>query len=237
MINQKSLERVEKSTFRNHFCKPIYDTYGFAQIPATIFTLFGVSKGGLPLDTIKEGPHDIVLLFLIDGFGWHLLEKYKNVFPFLQRFYEKGIVSKLTSQFPSTTAPQITCINTGLEVGQSGVYEWFYYEPQVDSVIAPLPFSYAGDHENGTLLKNGFLPSNLLPTSTIYQMLKTKEIPSFVFQHENTAHTPYSQVVFNGAEVFPYSNLEIGLKKLQDKVEKTKRGYFYFYYGDVDAMA
>ncbi len=236
MMNQKSFEVIAKRNFGERFAKPIYDTYGFAQIPSTIERLLGGKKEGLPSEAVQGGPYDIVLLFLIDGFGWNLFQHYLER-PFLRRFCEKGVVSKLTSQFPSTTAAHITCINTGMEVGQSGIYEWFYFEPKVDAVIAPLLFSYAGDHHSGTLLSKGYSSKDLFPFTTIYQALEKENIPSFVFQHDNTADAPYSKAVFQGAQITPYTSLESGLKKLQSKLQEASRGYFYFYFGDIDAAA
>lgn len=236
MINQRSLDVVAKSSFGAHFAKPIYDTYGFAQIPATIESLLGLGNNGLAEDAAPRGPYDIVLLFLIDGFGWNFFEAYQD-HPVLQKIAEKGTVSKLTSQFPSTTAAHVTCINTGLEVGQSGVYEWFYFEPKVDAVIAPLLFSYAGDHVSGTLAKKGFKANDLFPFTTLYESLQKHEMPSYVFQHDNTAQAPYSQVIFRGAEITSYPHLEVGLKRLMRKLRETKRGYFYFYFGDIDSTA
>ena len=66
----------------------------------------------------KETYDQVILLFL-DGFGWKLFERHLE-HPFLRRFMEKGVVSKITSQFPSTTSAQVTTIHTGQEVGQTG---------------------------------------------------------------------------------------------------------------------
>ena len=88
----------------------------------------------------------MVLLF-IDAFGWRFFERYADDYPLLRRILDEGYVTKLTSQFPSTTAAHVTTIHTGLPVDQSGVFEWFYYEPTIDALIAPLTFSFAGDRE------------------------------------------------------------------------------------------
>lgn len=113
------------------FIKPRYDSGGFAGLPARIH------------EYCASGKYDAVVLFLVDAFGWRFFEKFQDL-PFLKRLTSDGMVEKLTAQFPSTTAAHVTTIHTGLPVGKSGVFEWFYYEPQLDRIIAPLLFSYAG---------------------------------------------------------------------------------------------
>ena len=110
------------------FIKPRYDAGGFAGIPNRI------------RDAFTSGKYDAVVLFLIDAFGWRFLERFQDA-AFLQRMAKYGRIEKLTSQFPSTTAAHVTTIHTGLPVGQSGIYEWYYYEPLVDQIIAPLLYA------------------------------------------------------------------------------------------------
>jgi predicted AlkP superfamily pyrophosphatase or phosphodiesterase len=239
MINQKSLAAVSKSSFGAKFCKPLYDSYCFSRIPSTIkYLLTGKGTSTLPKDTFGEAQiYDNVILFLVDGFGWQFFEKYSHKYPFLKRFIEEGIASKITSQFPSTTANHVTCINTGLSVGQSGVYEWFYYEPLLDRMIAPLLFSFAGDKEVNTLNETGISPKQLYPTKTLYQDLKRQKVKSYVIQNDAIAYSPYSQTLCSGAEHVPYRNFQEGLKSLVKIAEKRSNvpSYFYFYFGDIDS--
>ncbi|HSW87522.1 MAG TPA: alkaline phosphatase family protein [Rhabdochlamydiaceae bacterium] len=239
MINQKSLDAVSKSSFGKNFCKPLYDSYCFSRIPATIkYLLTGSGTATLPKDTFGGADQfDNVVLLLIDGFGWQFFEKYSQKYPFLKRFIDAGIASKITSQFPSTTANHVTCINTGLTVGQSGVYEWFYYEPLLDRMIAPLLFSFAGDREINTLNETGISPSQLFPTRTLYQELKEKKVKSYVVQHDAIAYSPYSQTLCSGAEQVPYHTFTDGLKNILKICEKGSSGpsYFCLYFGDIDS--
>lgn len=222
MKNTRSILAVDKAYFENGFCRPLYDSYCFSRIPATILRLLtGKETGGLPKDVDSGGIYDVVILFFLDGFGWRFLEKYASSYPFLQRFLEQGIVSKITSQFPSTTAPHVTCMNSNLTVGQSGVYEWFYYEPKVDAMIAPLLFSYAGDKKTGTLKNAPIAPEAIYPTRTFYQELKEEGIASYVMQDEQIAHSDYSKVLFHGAHNVSFSSLEDSLIHLQDLYEQT----------------
>jgi hypothetical protein len=236
MINQNSIKAVQAAQFGSHFCRPLYETYGFSKIPGTVKKLLGVPCATLPSDCIRDERYDSVVLFLIDAFGWKFFEKYKDKYPFLNRFLKEGIASKLTAQFPSTTAAHITCLNSDLEVGQHGVYEWFYYEPTLDRMIAPLLFSFAGDKEPGTLLKTGVSLEKLAPYETVYQQLAAKNIYSAVLQPASIAHSPYSEWVFRGAENLSYTDFAAGIKLLAQKMQE-KKGYFYVYFGDIDAEA
>jgi predicted AlkP superfamily pyrophosphatase or phosphodiesterase len=73
------------------FIKPRYDAGGFAGIPQRVS------------DLLTAGHYQAVVLFLIDGFGWRFFEKFQGE-PFFQQVTHEGVVAKLTSQFPSTTA-------------------------------------------------------------------------------------------------------------------------------------
>jgi hypothetical protein len=238
MINQKSIKAVSASSFQKEWCRPLYATYCFSRIPETIKSLF--TKGHfqrLPQETTPDEIYDHVILFFVDGFGWRFFEQYVSKYPFLSQIAREGIASKLTSQFPSTTAGHVTCINTGLSVGESGVFEWFYYEPKLDRIIAPLLFSFAGDKQINTLKKAKIKPSDLYPTRTLYQELQQQRIHSYVLQHESIAHSPYSQVMFQGAHPIPYFNLEEALIKLGDLQLslRDQKVYFYLYHDDIDS--
>jgi len=237
MINERSLEAVQKASFEKEFVKPLYDSYCFSRIPGTILTLFGGEGERLPLDVVEDNEYDAIILLLIDGFGWRFFKKYEERFPFLKRFREEGRVSKITSQFPSTTAAHVTCINTGLTPSQSGVYEWFYYEPKVDRIIAPLLFSFAGDKQVNTLESTGIRPEELYPTHTLYQRLQQLDVASFVFQERSIAHSPYSKVMLRGAKVIPFEELTDALISLTSHLDqrKGKKSYFYLYFGDIDS--
>ena len=158
MLNSASLHAVNNAKFSQKFVMPLYDSYCFANLPQTIeFLLSGRGQNGFPPDVFGSLPtsYNKVILFFIDAFGWRFFAKYAEKYEFLKTVLKYGVVSKLTSQFPSTTAAHVTCIHTGLNVGQSGVYEWNYYEPLVDEVITPLLFSYAGDKERDSLKRSG----------------------------------------------------------------------------------
>lgn len=232
MINEASVRAVGASRSVEGFCKPLYGTYNFSQIPATAYRLLTGKPGGLPLDCTTDSTYDCVVLFLIDAFGWEFFQKYAARYPFLSRFLNQGIVSKITSQFPSTTTAHMTTLHTGLEVGQTGLYEWFQYEPLVDRIVAPLLYSFAGDHEGGTLAKTTLSPKAFYPWETVYERLLKKGISSTLYHQAVIAISPYSTAAFQGAENRPYVDIRLGAKLLREQIEEG--GFFYFYVGDID---
>ena len=239
MWNQKSIDAVDHSRFSSSFVKPLYNSYCFSKIPATVEHLLTNKRlATLPKDCFiqADGGYDIVFVLFIDAFGWKFFQRYSDKFPFLQRFVKKGIVSKITSQFPSTTAAHVTTINSGQEVGQTGVYEWFYYEPKVDRMIAPLLFSIAGDKTLGNLEKLNLSPSDIFPDKTLFQKLKKQKIDSFVVQPENIVGSPYSMTMTKGAHPICYKHLEEGLTTMTEAAfSGDGKSYFLLYFPDIDS--
>jgi predicted AlkP superfamily pyrophosphatase or phosphodiesterase len=238
MLNQKSLRAVDNSKFSSQFVKPLYDSYCFANIPDTIKKLFGIKyQKALPADTLKNKRANKVVFLFIDAFGWEFWKKHHQKFPFLRRFLTKGVVSKLTSQFPSTTSAHVTTIHTGLPVGESGIFEWLYYEPKMDAIIAPLLFSYAGKKERDTLLSTGIKPEEIYPKQTIYKTLAKNKVKSYIIQNKNITPSTYSDIVFNEAtQIFPYYSLAHGLTLMaQTILNTTGPAYYFFYYDSIDS--
>lgn len=178
-----------------------------------------------------------VVLFFIDSLGWHLLQRLGAGHPLLRRFLKNGIVTQLTSQFPSTTAAHTTTIHTGLTPGQSGVYEWYYYEPQLDTIIAPLLFSFSGTKDRDTLKPTGIDPRHLFPTRTFYHDLQAAGIASYVFQAREILPSTFSSVVTDGAQPVPYTTLPEALVNLRLLLERqTAPAYYFFYFDRIDAI-
>jgi hypothetical protein len=242
MINSHAEKLLANAKFSKNFCKPLYGSYCFSEIPGTVKKLLGLeSASHLPAEAVGGSyeKYDLVLLFFIDGFGWRFFEKYAEKFPFLKRIYEQGICSKITSQFPSTTAAHVTCINTGLPVAETGIYEWFYYEPKLDTMIAPLLFSYAGDGKPETLRLAQVDPHEIYPKTTLYEELHHNKVASFVMQDLHIAHSTYSQMMLKGSKTLPFTHLPQALKNLLELKEEANEQphYVYLYFGGIDSMA
>lgn len=206
------------------FIKPRYDVGGFAGIPERIKNMFA------------SGKYDAVVLFLVDAFGWRFFERFQDA-AFIKRMAKYGKIEKLTSQFPSTTAAHVTTIHTGWPVGQSGVYEWYYYEPQLDAIIAPLLFSYAGSPYRDNLTSTGIHPPLLYPRGFFYPELKKMGVDPFVFAIRDYTPSTYSNVVMAGAEQHSFRTLSEAFVNLGLLLEQqTNPTYIHLYFDKIDTL-
>lgn len=244
MINTNSLREVEKSTLESGEVKPLHESYCFSNIPHTVHEVLAgeKNKGGLPIDVLPKQrlEYDEVVLFVVDAFGWRFLEQYKESVPLLKKLSQEGVTSKLTAQFPSTTTAELTSLHTGLNVGQSGVFEWNYYEPKLDAMISPLPFCRTGEDKerNGLrplLREAGLRDRDILPVSEFYRQLHRIDAEVLFFQTEAYGPSGYDHSVLRYAPLCPYASVEDGLEKLLELVSIRSRGYYVFYFGDIDS--
>ena len=221
------------------FIPPRYNDRCFADLPATIsFALTGQGPTGLKPELLAAAtrPCQTVVLFLADAFGWRFFAPRANRYSFLADIGRRGAVARLTAQFPSTTAAHVTCIHTGLPVGQSGVYEWQYYEPALDAVIAPLPYAPAGGSRPNSLPLEA--AGTIFPQGTFYQDLQRLGVESHVFQSRSYTPSTCSDTYLKGARVHPFNTLSEALSNLVDLLQKPRSGptYFLFYFDQIDIM-
>lgn len=247
------MPNATSSSLPSAFIQPEYGRACFADLPLLTHSLLaGIPEQIQHLDpslTFRE-QYDFVILLFLDSFGWRYFEKFR-AHPFLQRFASGNLgstqspsshsqsgnpthqVAKWTSQFPSTTAAHVTAIHTGLPVGQSGLYEWIYYEPDVDAIIAPLLFSHAGTKDRDSLFDAGVKPTDIYPSKmTHYERLQQSNISSTILQHTEYTPSTYSDVVFRGAEVIPYRTLPEALSTLRLHLAQASPPHYYFLYFD-----
>ena len=238
MINEKSVKIVDGSKFSERCRKPLYSTYNFSRIPDTIQSLFESQplQSRLPEDTLlgSNENNEIVLLILLDGFGWVFFERYLEKVPLLRHFRDHGIVSKITSQFPSTTVCHIPTLHTGKPLAIHGMPEWFYFEPEADDIIIPFQFSKPQDRPDRSLKID---PQIIFEGSALYPSLKCKSVDSFVFMHKDYSHSPFSKQACQGATTVGFQSLKTGAQAVEALLSASKgRTYVCLYVDSFDLI-
>jgi predicted AlkP superfamily pyrophosphatase or phosphodiesterase len=211
-------------------------------IPGTIVSLLTKERPEcrLPVSSLDGlfREYEKVVLFLMDGFGWCTYNHVMGNCDFLKEVAEKGVQLKLAAQFPSTTTCNITTFNTGLDVAQHGMFEWFYYEPEVDDIIAPLLYSYGREQmHRGTLKKvKNLKPEDIFPTKSFYKDLHDLGVKCYSYQNQEFAGSPYSDLIFRTAERRGFGTPAEGLADMARLLNEPGKAFHSFYYDRVDYM-
>ncbi|WP_265110567.1 alkaline phosphatase family protein [Halosolutus halophilus] len=114
---------------------PDYGKYCFARIPDTVRSVLGhAGEQPLPADVLAglDGEYDRVLVLLVDGFGLAFWKRHRGR-AVLDRLDERGIVSPLTTIYPSETAAALTTFHTGTLPASHGLLGWDVYDPADDA--------------------------------------------------------------------------------------------------------
>ncbi len=243
MINEKSVAAVDSATFARRFRRPCYESYSFSRIPGTVANLLDANSMRLPAlpqetyPSLRQPPRNVVF-FYFDAFGWQNLSRLLKSSPLLSRAMDQGVISKLTSQYPSSTAVHVTTTFTGLPPGQSGVYEWFQYEPKLGQVIVPLKQQFAHSRDR-QLSEAGFGAVDLLPTRRFFAELRAEKIETTVIISKHYANSPYNLEAARGSSCLEFDHVIEGLKLLRAKLNEPglNRRYIYFYYDGLDKVS
>lgn len=238
MINHE-LEYSYKSDA--HFVYPDYDGYNFSNINSTILSLFNIKHDGKDLDKKLYsnicGTKKVVFIY-IDGLGYDSWINYLGKYRAFKEINESGIVSPITSIFPSTTAAASNTINTGLTPAEHGLFEWRLYIEQYDMVMKSLPFIPVYKQDREKFIEANPDPSVLFHGKTFYETLKENDIKSYVVSRSELLKSSYSRIMYSGAkEKKRYDFLFEGFLILKKLLEKIKdNSYIFFYIEEPDKM-
>jgi predicted AlkP superfamily pyrophosphatase or phosphodiesterase len=238
MVNHNSIKAVNSSLFEEGYRKPLYDSYSFGNIPATVESILTGQNNqlSLPSDTLPNNisKYRNIVVILVDAMGWNLIEEKIDTHPVLKYINKNGIISKLTAIFPSTTANCVTCMNTGLTSLESGVIGWSYFVPELDALVRPLPYIYIEPFQyKGKLKSDDF--DFILNKGNFYERLHKHDIESHLVILDNYAKSTYNQKISQIRNIFGFENLNEGFQYARDSIQKfDKKNYFYVYFDDID---
>ena len=178
------------------------------------------------------GPEEIadtrhVVLFVVDGLGQAQLES--GPAPALRA----SLRGTMTSVFPSTTATAVTTFLTGLAPVEHAVTGWFTWLRELDSVIAPLPFTTRAGGTDLTAL--GVSPADVFVGPSVFERVRAD---CHTVLPADLVDSSYSQSHMRGAAPRGFEGLDALVDSILDIVRHARRrSYISAYWPVLDAVS
>jgi len=172
-----------------------------------------------------KGSKNIVLL-VIDGLCYNYLKDKESVF-------NKGLVGRMTTVYPPTTAAAITTFFTGEAPQQHGFTGWFVNLREAGVVSTILKFTPRGGKES--LEEYGLQVKDTLPSSSFYEKINRE---SYIIQLKKLSKTSYNLATAGDAEILSYKNLNGFCRKIRKAIKKSdEKKYIYAYWPGFDSLS
>jgi hypothetical protein len=117
------------------FLEPAYGSRSLGDVVPAVSSALGLPTGDAPTGlALPDAPAYVV--FLVDGLGARLLERYAHAAPYLSSLLEGSAPG--TAGVPSTTATSLTSFGTGLPPGSHGLVGYTSRVPGTDKLLNAL---------------------------------------------------------------------------------------------------
>ncbi|MFB6361787.1 MAG: alkaline phosphatase family protein [Halobacteriales archaeon] len=229
MFREAVAEQLREDQQRDGYLFPAYDSYCIGNIPDTVRSVFDLpTSRPLPDDVVSDVRTDVnrVVMVVVDGFGLDVWEREQADHAFLQSITDAGVVTPLTSIYPSETAAAITTLETGQLACEHGRIGWNVYEPQSDRSFLALD----GRIKVGPGTGDGPTDEAFAGLESFYEPLadagiEAHRLQPFEARADSVAHHVYEELETFGRRLSSLVN------------DATAPAYFYGYLPHVDHAA
>jgi len=179
------------------------------------------------LDTKTLKTKKNIILYILDGFGMNLLNKFATS----TKFLNKNLISPITSVFPSTTSAAITSIISGKTPWEHGAIGWTLYFKEFAKNIDYLPNWDSITYKTQNAKKYNII--DYIGADNIFNKISNTahDIQQFYLTHKELSQS--SNILRNSgtAEIIPYQDskhLYKTLNKLILKSNSTRKLIFVY---------
>lgn len=165
---------------------------------------------------METGAHQL-LLILVDGLGYELIEEYMGHAPTLRRV--RGDVRSIHTVVPSTTAAAITAFGTGERPGATN--------------MVGFSVAYGGTVMNLLAMEGGPAPSEWQPVPTYFERLAAADVASAVVSPARFAGSGLTGAALRGARHVPAETLD---ERVSAALRELRAGtpVVYLYWSEID---
>jgi hypothetical protein len=209
---------------------PDYVGHGLLNLVASCASACGArpahpTLSGTHLEHLSQARN--VVLLIVDGLGYNYLAARAG-----SRLHS-GLAARLTSVFPSTTASAITTTFTARAPAEHGLTGWYTWFPEVDAVVAPLPFKLRGTQDTPEM--RGIQPAALYAGDPMFDALG---VSNFVVSPTDIIDSGYNRHYCGRATRIGYMGMA-GLVSQTEAAVKSSgaRKFIYSYTPEFDACA
>ena len=169
---------------------------------------------------IDPSPHGREVLFLVDGLGADVIEKYKELIPTLHTFSQLGNVQ---TAFPSTTATSLATLTTGVLPGAHGMLGYTVRVPRSGGrILNSLKWDERVD------------PVMWQTVPTLFERASAQGINVSHVAAKRYENTGFTQAVFRGA-TYRGANVATDLIERTKDSLKKEPSFVYLYINELDS--
>ena len=165
---------------------------------------------------METGAHQL-LLILVDGLGYELIEEYVGHTPTLRRV--RGDVRSIHTVVPSTTAAAITAFGTGERPGATN--------------MVGFSVAYGGTVMNLLAMEGGPAPSEWQPVPTYFERLAAADVASAVVSPARFAGSGLTGAALRGARHVPAETLDERVSAALREL-RADTPVVYLYWSEID---
>lgn len=170
-------------------------------------------------------PADHYVLVLLDGFGMHLADRLPA-----DDMLRTHLAMELRTVFPSSTAPALTTLATGLWPAEHAVPGWWTYLPDADVTGTVLPFIER--YNERPLGEYGVRPESVFPSPVLSARYRRR---CFSVSPKRIAGSVYSRYSSADADHFGYASIMDAIDAIDHRIRAADGPtYTYLYIPYID---
>ncbi len=223
---------------------PRYDGASLPNVGVTAYLQAG-GKGkdnllpALTGDYLRDDTAETAIVFLIDSFGWTLLERAMSL---AERSSDRALMGHLaecarpiTTVFPSTTSSALISLSNGVAPATHGVIGHTEYLPAWGAVLNMLKVTPSWGGPRDLAAGRGFRPQDLVTQPTLFR----RGLPSVALTKLDFEGTAFTRLLYDGAEFQGYlslSDLSLHLRRVLQRPADKRPRLLWVYWDLLDAV-